>query len=147
MSLDDRCPRCSSLMLTAGYSDDPMYCIVCGAQGDTPPTNNVHGSRANKARGSTAHTARYKAVLRKTTMDWQDFHEELQHLIVRYKLTYADRPLSVMPALIMECPWCKGVTRSQTWKSNRREHVMHIECPSKHYYTMVFSEEGDYYWR
>ena len=145
MGRDNKCPRCGSLMVTPNYDDEPMYCMVCGAQGDMRPTNNVHANSKERT-SSYAHTARYSA---------KEGHRkgELKHKTVRYRLAYANRN-TPLPALVMECPWCGAVSRSNIWSSPRRrygqvtnEREMYVECPSHHTYSMVCDADGEYYWR
>jgi len=129
-------------MVAPSYDDEGMYCPVCGEHVDVPPTHTTQGSKTR-----TTHTARYRARGR---------HDEvngLRHLTVRYMLAFADRS-SPMPALIMKCPWCGGVTKSRTWAQPKREinrslseREMFVECPSNHTYSMVCDADGDYYWR
>ena len=151
MGVNDLCPRCNARMLPPRWpNDDSLYCIVCGSQGAMSYcTNNIHGSEANKDRGSTTtHTARYKAAPHQEDKAGRRNIKELKQLVVRYKLTYADKPTSTLPALLTKCPWCEGASRTQTWRaSNNKGYVMHVECPDGHYYQMVCSADGDYYWR
>ena len=155
MGLAIKCPRCSSRMIIPRYNDEPMYCMVCGAQGDTaPPTpkttkySETQAGQAAKVRASTTyHTARYREVRDGPPP------KELRHMIVRYRLAHGDRQLA-FPALIVECPWCGGSTQSQAWAAPRREYnsraterYMYIECPSKHTYSIGCDASGEYYWR
>ena len=147
MGINSTCPRCKSHMIDPRYNDEPMYCLVCGAQGDMPPTTtNVH---TIKTRTSTTHTARYRSY-----SSWPG-NNKLKQLTVKYRMTFATpQGINPMPALILECPWCGGVTKSQVWTARSKlvgdkysERAMNIVCPSKHSYSIVCNEEGDYYWR
>ena len=156
MSVDSVCPRCDSRMIYPRFDDDPMYCMVCGAQGDMPPPSKTtkfsetKGGKAARSRSSsTIHTARYRGA------EGGPRFKGMESMTVRYRMTHADRQIP-LPALIVACPWCGGVTRSQSWaapksagrwRASSTERYMYIECPSSHTYSMVCDASGDYYWR
>jgi DNA-directed RNA polymerase subunit M/transcription elongation factor TFIIS len=143
MGIADRCPRCGSLMVAPSYDDEGMYCITCGTQGDVPTPTHRNYTPISKL----IHTARYRAKKGHRN------NNGVKHLTVRYRMAYGDRN-SPMPALVVECPWCGGVTKGVTWSAPRRESTrslgereMFVECPSNHTYSMVCDADGDYYWR
>ena len=148
MGIGAACPRCGSLMLTPSYDDEPMYCLVCGAQGAWPLATSVF-RKAHKARVSSTQTARYNSV-----NNWPG-NKKLQHLTVKYRMTFGEQHgPNPMPALIVECPWCGGVTKSQDWMTSRKlvgdtysERYLYLVCPSEHTYSIICNEDGDYYWR
>lgn len=142
------CHRCGSLMVVPAYDDTPIYCIVCGEQGDMIPQQPTHYSHNGydltdftNTNLVTIYIARYRGI-----GDANGLREQ----VVRYRMTHGDKQTS-LPALVVECPWCKEVTVAQTWhrlKTRGRgdERSMYIECTTRHTFTMV-CEDGDYYWR
>ncbi len=144
------CHRCGSRMYNPSHDDDPMYCIVCGAQGDMLPPQPIRYSRNGydltdftNTNLATIYIARYDGT--------GAYANGLREQVVRYRMTHGDKHTS-LPALAVECPWCKEVTVAQTWhRLNTRgrgdARSMYIECTTRHTFSMVCADDGNYYWR
>jgi len=154
MDIDIVCPKCSARMVDRNYGNEPMYCLVCGTQGDMithgSQFNNVKGKRNTRSRASpVTHIARYKEAKGRTG------HPELKDMTLKYRLAHRrSHDEGAFPALLLECPHCGRETLSQAWVKSRWEprraaieRYIYVECPSGHTYSIVCDSSGDYYWR